>query len=193
MQNLSPDNEIYKNRYRIPSARMTNWDYGSHGLYYLTICTLNRVPYFGEIISQRDIHGPETQDFASLQPTIIGQVANEYWLDIPNHFPSIGVDDFVIMPNHIHGILFINNPHKKQWTKNEFGPQSRNLGSVIRGFKAAVKTYATKNNIDFGWQPRYYDHVIRTEKEYLAISSYIVNNPNEWLLNGDNEDNVFRP
>jgi putative transposase len=53
------DNEIFKNKYRIPSARMANWDYGSQGLYYVTICTMDRVPYFGEIISQKDVTGPE--------------------------------------------------------------------------------------------------------------------------------------
>jgi putative transposase len=126
-----------------------------------------------------------------LQPTLIGEIGNVCWRDIPNHFPIVQLDDFVIMPNHIHGILFLNNPHKEYWVKNKFGPQSQNLGSVIRGFKVAVKTYATKNNIDFAWQPRYYDHVIRSEKEYLAISGYIVNNPDEWLLNGDNKDNVL--
>jgi len=195
MQNLSSDNEIYKNKYRIPSTRMANWDYSSHGLYYVTICTLNRIPYFGEIISRRDVAGPETPRCigASLQPTPLGEIAVACRKEIPNHFPFVGLDDFVIMPNHIHGILFINNPHKEDWIKNKFGPQSKNLGSVIRGFKAAVKTYATKNDIDFGWHPRYYDHVIRTEKEYLAIGGYIVNNPNEWLQNGDNEDNIFRP
>jgi putative transposase len=194
MQNLSPEKEHYKEKYRISSVRMENWDYGSHGLYYVTICTLNRVHYFGEIAleDQNGQSGGETQNIASLQPTAVGKVAYTNWLDIPNHFSFVELDDFVIMPNHIHGIIFINNPHKEIWQPNKFGVQSQNLGSVIRGFKASVKTFATVNNIEFGWQPRYYDHIIRTEKEYLNIKGYIKHNPQEWLLNGDNEDNVFR-
>jgi len=71
MQNLSPEKEHYKERYRISSARMENWDYGSHGLYYVTICTLNRVHYFGEIVSENQSgrSGGETQNIASLQKT----------------------------------------------------------------------------------------------------------------------------
>jgi len=97
------------------------------------------------------------------------------------------------MPNHIHGIIFINKPDKVDWNYNKFGAQSQNLGAVMRGYKASVKTYATTNNIEFGWQPRYYDHVIRNEKEYLNIGGYIVDNPQQWLLNGDNADNIFKP
>lgn len=178
----------YKSQYRIASARMPTWDYGSHGLYYITICTKDRIHYFGEIESS-----PETQNIASLHLTLIGEIAHKNWLDIPNHFSFIELDEFVIMPNHIHGILLINKPDKELWETNKFGVQSQNLASVIRGYKASVKTYATLNNIEFNWQPRYYDHVIRKEKEYLNIRGYISNNPEEWLLRGDVEDNLYIP
>ena len=77
MQNLSPENEHYKEKYRIPSARMEGWDYGSNGLYYVTICTLNRVHYFGEIALEdhTDRLGGETQNIASLQPESMRRVA----------------------------------------------------------------------------------------------------------------------
>ena len=97
------------------------------------------------------------------------------------------------MPNHIHGVLFINKANKHDWQLNKFGVQSQNLASIIRGYKASVKTYATINDIKFDWQPRYYDHVIRNEKEYLNINGYIANNPEQWLLSGDNEDNLYKP
>ncbi|HZY36112.1 MAG TPA: transposase [Mucilaginibacter sp.] len=194
MENPGIEKEHYKERYRISSARMENWDYGSHGLYYVTICTLNRIHYFGGIVSENQSgpSGGETQNIASLLPTALGKLAYANWLDIPNHFSFVELDDFVIMPNHTHGILFINNPHKEIWQPNKFGVQSQNLGAVIRDYKASVKTYATKNAVEFGWQPRYYDHVIRSEKEYINIKGYIKNNPQEWFLKGDNEDNVFR-
>ena len=199
MQNLNPGSDRYKNKYRVSSARLPGWDYGSNALYYITICTLNRVHYFGEIVSELDTEmqnsetqNSETQNISSLRTTAIGEIAYNNWLDIPNHFSFVELDDFVIMPNHIHGILFINKPNKIDWQVNKFGVQRQNLASVIRGYKASVKAYATTNNIEFGWQPRYYDHVIQNEKEYSNISGYIINNPDEWLLNGDNVDNTLK-
>jgi putative transposase len=195
VQNLYFDDDLYKDKYRASSARLPGWDYGSNGLYYITICTQNRVHYFGEIVSGQhsETQNSETQNIASLHPTVIGEVAYHNWLDIPKHFSFVELDEFVIMPNHIHGIIFINKPDKVDWNYNKFGAQSQNLGAVMRGYKASVKTYATTNNIEFGWQPRYYDHVIRNEKEYLNIGGYIVDNPQQWLLNGDNADNIFKP
>ncbi len=81
----------------------------------------------------------------------------------------------------MHGILYINKPDKTDWQVNKFGGQSKNLASIIRGYKASVKTYTTVNHIDFSWQPRYYDRVIRDEKEYMNIRNYIINNPMQWL------------
>jgi REP element-mobilizing transposase RayT len=148
MQNLHFDSDLYKDKYRASSARLSGWDYGSNGFYYVTICTQNRAHYFGEIVSGEH---SDTQNIASLQPTIIGEVAYRNWLDIPNHFSFVELDEFVVMPNHIHGILFINKPGKNDWNINKFGVQSQNLAAVIRGYKASVKTYATTNNVEFGW------------------------------------------
>jgi len=159
--------EKYKNKYRSKSARLTGWDYGSNGLYYITICTKNRKHYFGDIVAEQD----SVLDYlAVLRASPIGEIACKNWLDIPNHFSFIQLDEFVIMPNHIHAILFMNKPDKIDWEVNKFGKQSQNLASVIRGFKASVKAYATINHIQFDWQPRYYDHIIRNEKEYFNIT-----------------------
>ena len=180
--------EKFKNKFRIPSARLPCWDYGSNGLYYVTICTKNRVHYFGNIGLNNN---SETQNLASLQQTPIGQIAYDNWSGIPNHFPFVQLDEFVVMPNHIHGILYIKRDDKFDWQMNKFGSQSRNLASIIRGYKASVKTWATTNNIEFAWQPRYYDRVIRNEKEYTNVCEYLINNPGNWLSNGDNEDNLY--
>lgn len=198
-------NDQFKGKYRVSSARMTNWDYGSHGLYYITICTKDRINYFGEIVPEQNVetqnlaspkeviseHDTKTQNLASLRRTLIGEVAFNNWLDIPNHFPFVELDEFVIMPNHIHSILFINKPDKIDWQANKFGAQSRNLASIIRGYKASVKTYATLSNIEFHWQPRYHDRIIRDEREYLNVRAYIINNPLQWLLSGDNEKDLY--
>jgi len=203
----------FKNKFRTASARLSGWDYGSNGSYYITICTRDRAHYFGDIVSQpvethnhaslRNTVGTHTHnhaslrntvegmntDHASLQMTPIGEVAHKNWLDIPNHFPFVKLDDFVVMPNHIHGILFINKPYKIDWQPNKFGSQSQNLASIIRNYKGSVKTFATTNNIEFAWQSRYYDRIIRNEKGHANVREYIYDNPDNWLLNGDNEGN----
>src|SRR5258708_35473599 len=112
MPNLYSENDKYKSKYRVSSPRLSGWDYGANALYYITICTENRQHYFGEIISE--IHR-ETQNIASLQKTVIGDIALNNWLDIPNHFSFVELDEFVIMPNHIHGILYINKHDKIDW------------------------------------------------------------------------------
>ncbi len=185
--------EKYQNKYRIDTTRLKNWDYGSTGFYFVTICTRHHENYFGDIIQPI-----ETLNFASLyglsspqlHPKPIGKIARQYWSEIPNHFPFVVLDEFVIMPDHLHGILYFDKPDRRDAkscvstvipTTNKFAPQSQNLGSVIRGYKAAVKKYATMNSIEFAWQPRYHDHVIHTERELQAIRRYIQNNPKKWM------------
>ncbi len=95
--------ERFRNKYRSESARLKNWDYGSNGAYFITICTKNREHFFGEI-------DPETQ---TMQLNPIGKLAQQFWLDIPVHFPFVELGEFVVMPNHTHGVLVIdkkNNP-----------------------------------------------------------------------------------
>lgn len=180
----------YKNKYRIESTRLKNWDYGSNGSYFVTICTKNMEHYFGDIVPIFPIVPiVEMQNFASLQSeqlyqhhyTQIGQITFDYWKEIPNHFPFVILDEFVIMPNHIHGIITINKKNYKKWEPNKFGPQSQNLGSIIRGFKSAVKKYSTLNKIDFQWQPRFYDTLIRDENHLYNVRQYIIKNPMKWI------------
>jgi len=191
----------YRNKYNTSSTRLSDWDYGSNGLYFVTICTKDRVRYFGEIEeignanvqSISETQSPETQSIASLRMTEIGEVAFANWGNIPIYHPYVELDDFVIMPDHMHGILFINKPDKMTLEFNKFGAQSKNLASILRGYKSSVKTYATTNDIEFLWQPRYYDRIIRNEKEYHNIKGYIKNNPDQWFQNGDNFENLFNP
>jgi len=181
------EEDKFKSKYRTSSFRKPNWDYGSHGLYFITICTHDRIHYFGEVIETEE---QESQNVVSLRQTPIAKVAYQNWLDIPKHFSFVELDEFVIMPNHIHGILFINRPDKMDWDINKFGPQSQNLASVIRGYKVSVKTHSTINNIDFKWQSKYHDRVIRDEKEYHNIKHYILDNLNRWQ---SDPDNIFIP
>jgi putative transposase len=200
--------EKFRNKYRISSTRLRNWDYGSPGLYFITICTKNREHYFGEIgfLETRCIAslGPE-QRIASLRATEIGKIATIEWIKTPEIRPDMNLElgEFVVMPDHFHGIVMIGEndfnstvgggrdamhrvsttTHRAPTTTNnanKFGSQSKNLASIIRGFKSSVTTYARKNKIVFQWQERFHDHIIRDQKEYQRISNYIVRNPSNW-------------
>lgn len=195
--------EMFQGKYRIPTNRLHGHDYGSHGWYFVTICTQNREHYFGKIIEEphhcaaqndqslhtfpvndNNIHTQiDTRNCAYLQATDIGKIAIDYWMEIPRHYPFVELDAFVVMPDHIHGLLFFNRPDKSDWVENQFGVQSQNLGAVIRAYKSSVKRYANQNGIQFAWQSRYHDSIIRDENTIDAIRQYIRNNPTRWLKN----------
>ena len=88
--------EKFKNKYRIPSARLENWDYGANGAYFITICTHKMQHYFGEVYERE------------MQLNELGKLAHDLWQEISNQFPYVELGNFVIMPNHMHGILIIN-------------------------------------------------------------------------------------
>jgi REP element-mobilizing transposase RayT len=89
----------FQNKYRIESARLKNWDYGWNAPYFVTICTANRVCYFGDVQND-EMRFSET-----------GKMAHKCWLEIPEHFPFVTLDVHVVMPNHVHGIIIINKPN----------------------------------------------------------------------------------
>lgn len=86
----------FQDQYRISSARLKNLDYGSNAIYFVTICTQNREHYFGKIAD------------GNINLTDTGKIANRFWFEIPNHFPFVQLGEFVVMPNHVHGIIIIN-------------------------------------------------------------------------------------
>ena len=197
---------LYKNKYRIEPARLVGYDYGSNGAYHITICTKGRLHHFGEIV-EKDYNPSSVEDkesplqktislspkppisndlikmdcHQSLQPTKIGIIATENWLDIPNHFSFVLIDSFVIMPNHIHGILIINKLDNECFSDDQTNDQSHNISSIIRAFKGSVKRYANTNNIAFEWQERFHDRIIRDSKELDNTRLYIYNNPANWM------------
>jgi REP element-mobilizing transposase RayT len=186
---MSNELDKYQNQYRIPSARASWWDYGQNGLYFVTICTKNRDCYFGHVCSDE------------MQLSEIGIIAQQCWMEIPQHFPFIRLDAFTIMPNHVHGIVIIDkhadittvetqdfaslqlqsqSQSSSSSSFNCFGPQSRNLASVIRGYKIGVKKNACLLNPCFAWQSRFHDHIIRNYESHERIVNYIINNPALW-------------
>ena len=103
----------FKNKYRILSARLQSWDYSANGAYFITICTKNRQHFFGEIVDMPNLgvsNNNNNLGVSTMQLNELGQLAEQYWLQIPNHFPFIELGNFVVMPNHTHGILIIDKP-----------------------------------------------------------------------------------
>ena len=195
---------LFRNKYRNESFRLTGHDYASGGKYFITICTHGMFPYFGRISCEKMV----------LSET--GRLANEMWYDLPEHFPCVSLDEFVVMPNHIHGIIIIEPPvgtlhadagplqcdagtlqcdlgtlhvgtlHATSLPqpKNKFmssiSPKPGSLPAVIRSYKSAVAKTVHIVDPDFSWQPRYYDHLIRSDQELFRIKQYIINNPGKW-------------
>ncbi|OUJ73552.1 hypothetical protein BXP70_13105 [Hymenobacter crusticola] len=182
----------YQEKYRVASTRLPGYDYGQSGAYFVTICTKSRQPYFGTI-KVPDGHW----DSAFLQPSMLGRKALECWDFIPQHAPFVQLDAFVLMPDHLHGILLFDKEASEDSTPTQndgsrFGPQSQNLASVLRGFKSAVTTYARHNNLEFEWQARFHDRVVRNQHELERISAYILTNPTRWQKEHDNGEGLFR-
>lgn len=187
----------FKNKYRIQSARLKGWDYSDDGAYFITICTQNWQQFFGNVNN------------GGMQLSEIGEIAEKYWKEIPNHFPSILLDNFVVMPNHVHGVLIItetetlSNSQQKETlhstsestrpmtksnylenTKNkklsDISPKVGSISTIIRSYKSAVTKQARLINKSFAWQARFHDHLIRNNKSYDTIINYIETNPYHW-------------
>ena len=165
--------EKFKGRYRIPSARWQRWNYGSNGAYFVTICSAGRQCMFGNIIDGK-MH---------LSP--IGEIALAEWEKSLDIRPNMFCDAFVIMPNHIHAILRIDNDRDAQLCVST-NPQITNSGVAYRSpksissFMACFKSTVTKRCGTTIWQTRYHDRVIRDDAEYQRISEYIQTNPLKW-------------
>ncbi len=174
----------YKNKYRIATTRLQNWDYASAALYFITLNTKNRKHFFGEIIN------------GAMVLSDLGLKTHYEWNRSLEMRPDMNLTlgEFIVMPDHCHGIIGIGDVSERDAkhrvsavhnNTNTFGAQSKNLAAIIRGFKSSVTTYAKTNNIEFGWQPRFHDHIIRDYGEYVRITNYIRNNPINWPLKTD--------
>ncbi|MEM9003267.1 MAG: transposase [Cyanobacteria bacterium P01_F01_bin.86] len=172
---------LFKNRYRPKTIRLPRHNYGRVGMYFVTICTHQRSHYFGQVVGDRVVL------------SAIGQIAHDNWQAIPNHHHRyVALDAFVIMPNHMHGLIQITklseNPDQGQATVNRFGPlQKGSLQAIVQSYKASVtRACRRKGNNDFKWQPRFYEHVVRHNGSLNRIRQYIVNNPRKWSLDRNN-------
>ena len=162
------------------SIRLKEYDYSQPGEYFITICTHDKKCAFGETVEEKIILSP------------IGIIAKKCWEEIPEHFPNVRLDEHVIMPNHVHGIVIIEGRDliNQIPTRNNF-PLMKNpkvtLGKIIRSYKARSAKYIHDSGyVDFQWQSLFYDWIVRSEKELDNIRDYIINNPPQWSLDEEN-------
>ncbi len=194
---IHPVADLFQNKYRIPSARAPWWDYGRDAAYFVTICTLDRQHFLGEV------------EHDAMVLTEIGQIAHECWHAIPDHFPFVHLHEFVVMPNHVHGIIIIDRnglglpvetlhatslptslptqqspPEPPPPPKNEqmaaISPKSGSLSTIIRSYKSEVSKQVRAIHADFAWQTRFHDSIIRNTENHEKIRYYILNNPRLW-------------
>jgi len=189
---------LFKNKYRAESARLKNWDYSWDGYYYITVCTKDRRCLLSEI--------KDNNIFLSN----IGKIAEKYWVEIPKHFPFVKLDDYIIMPNHIHGIIIIenndinirrdkalpclymnNNMKNINNTVNRCQNQGKNtISSIIGSYKSICtkQINISQDKTIFAWQKGFYDHIIRDINDLNNIKKYIRYNYLKWDCDEENPD-----
>ena len=189
--------EKFQNKYRIETARAT-WHNYDGGFYHITICTKDRIEYFGTI--EKGKSGPE------MFLTPIGEYAQEQFENVQTHYPYADIPSFVIMPDHIHAIIHIdgNKCKSNQQTHNDAVPgkdgmypvsisnndgmypvsetmqsishQKGPLSVVVGGLKRAITKFANDNDIPFAWQTRFHDHIIKNQIQLNETEKYIKRN-----------------
>jgi len=145
--------------------RYRGFDYSSSGAYFVTICTKNREELFGEILGQEIMLNDR------------GMIVLECWNDLIDHYASIELDECVVMPNHFHGIIWINDA-----VGAGFKPAPTEKIHSLSEYIRALKTFSSRK-IGFPvWQRNYYERIIRSDTELFAIRKYIMENPLRWVM-----------
>ena len=159
----------YPNR-KLP--RLSAYDYGTPGAYFVTICTSQKKCILGKIIADKHI-GDAYMEYSS-----IGKIAKDCLLKIESHFPNVFLGNWVIMPNHIHILL-----HIEEQTERIYPFPTADLSKIIGTYKAAVTRNVGNAYMHSGklWQSSYYDHIVRNDEDYRNIWNYIYGNPSKWL------------
>ncbi len=172
---------LYQNKYRTESLRLRNWDYSNIGWYYVTICSKEKKCYFGSVVNGKMVLNK------------LGEIVQQEWFRIQAIRKGVELDEFVIMPNHIHGIIVIKNDHiDNNVEAHGHAPLQikQNLSNIVRGFKGSVTNkIRTSLNQQFSWQPNFHEHIIRNDKTLFQIRKYIQLNPLKWEIDKENPIN----
>ncbi|MEK6733379.1 MAG: transposase [Candidatus Omnitrophota bacterium] len=156
------------------SNRLPRYDYSQDGYYFVTVCTKDKYEWFGRV----------KNDVMVLNE--YGKIVSKYWHDLPNHYRNVKLDESIIMPNHIHGIIAISDA---VGTEQCSVPTKRvSLSQIVKSFKNVTtkRIRSELGDIRFLWQRSFYDHVIRGEKELMEIREYVLNNPKKWDMDIEN-------
>lgn len=149
--------------------RLSHYDYSNVGAYFVTCCILGRRCILGDIVDDR------------MQLNTSGRVVADCWLAIPRHSYRVSIDEFVVMPNHLHGIVVIEQRARHA---SPLLMRGTTLGAIVGSFKSAVSRQLPE--LKPLWQRNYYEHVIRNESSLQKIREYIVSNPKQWALDREN-------
>jgi len=161
------------------TLRLPGHDYSSPGAYFVTTCTHGRVCLFG------DIQGDE------MHVNALGRVVERCWYQLPNHYPNVEVDAFVVMPNHIHGIILLVGDDGVPVSKRLRAHKRHALPEIVRGFK----TFSARGINGIGstrgvpvWERTFYERIVGDGVALQAIRRYIANNPAQWAMDAENPD-----
>jgi REP element-mobilizing transposase RayT len=161
--------------------RLKNYDYSRNGLYFITICTKDKIPYLSEINGV----GDGVLDVPQHKLTEYGTFVNDQIKEINSIYEKIKIIKYVIMPDHVHMIIYIFDEYKIiNGTSRTPSPTNKKIPSVI----SALKRFVNKKTGFNIWQRSYYDHIIRNKKEFFEIFRYIENNPLNWINNNFNQN-----
>lgn len=157
------------------SIRLRDYDYAQAGAYFVTIVTTDRTCLFGEIV------------LGEMRPNQFGRIVETTWTELLNHYAGVEHDVFVVMPNHIHGIVVLSRSGDSDVGAG-FKP-ARALSEIVRGFKTfsarRINEIRTSRGVSV-WQRNYYEHVVRGGDELVRIRGYVANNPLQWELDREN-------
>ena len=162
------------------SIRIPGYDYSQEGWYYITICTQDRIPKFGKVINDQ------------IHLNSFGKIVEKEWKKTESMRFNVNLDEYIIMPNHIHGIIQIvenddyrrGTMHRAPTTTEQFGkPVNNSIPTIIRSFKSTVTKQINEMRNTPGiriWQRNFWEHIIRDDKDLNRIQIYIRNNPINW-------------
>lgn len=188
---MEKDLQKFKNRFRIASSRLAGFDYRSAGVYFVTICTKNREHYFGKVMN------------GEVAYSVLGNITSSCWNMISEHFPFVSLGEWIVMPNHVHGILVMRNRDDEHGfdrgdamngvstfanvflggITGKYNPMThKNISTVIRWYKGRVAYEIRKIAPHFSWQSRFHDRIIRNDEELEKVSIYIKDNPTNWEI-----------
>ncbi len=157
------------------------YDYSQNGAYFVTLCAHDRACLFGEVVD------------GAMHLSELGEIITSEWFRTPVLRPQVVLDEFVVMPNHFHAVIAIEDSRRGvlPYARPRLRSPSQTLGSIVRGFKSATTASINRRRNSPGaplWQRNYYEHVIRNESELTRIREYIVNNPAQWAMDRENPE-----